>query len=726
MSYISDKNINYIIFDIGSRDCLQSIEFYNNFPNAHIYAFECNPNTINICKKNIENYNNRITRAQLAEDSISYPQRITLIEGAVCDYDGEITFYPINQQKTITSWDDGNPGASSLYKSNRDYPYEKYVQDEVITNCHRLDTIMNKYNIKNVDIIWMDLQGAELLALKGLGKYLKDVKYIYTEITHKEIYKGQVLFEEFNQFMINNNFKLKNNLLMTEWQEDAIYEKINDNIYDLTTYYNNIYSQRGSDGILEKIMKELNINNGFFIEFGAWDGIYLSNTRILFNKGWSGCYIEGDSNKFKQLVKNYENTNIICINEYIYPTNDEGTTLDDIYNKYIIDKEIELLSIDIDGRDYEIFENLKIKPKIIIIEGGFSWHPCLRTKIPYDIAKDNLQQPLFITIKLGKSKGYQPIVFNQDLFLLRDDLYYKYEFFQYIKNDHYNLWLAAFKNILDNNDRLWLEDFRFNNSNINLFENKYYLNLLHSLENIFDIVILLGPKDINIIKKQIEYTKKNIIGYRYIYIISYDDSIILEDCITISESIFPFSLETVSKFHGKLERNGWYLQQLLKLYAGLVIPNILDKYLVIDSDTFFIKPIFFIENKKCLYNYSFEYNKPYFIHMKKLHPEFTKFNENISGICHHMIFETKYIKELINMVQIYHNNEYFYNIFLQNVTENDYELYGASEYEIYFNYILYKHSNDINLRLLNWKNSNNFEELNSDNDYISYHWYINF
>ena len=61
ISHIADKNQPYIIFDIGSRDCVQSTEFYNHFPNAHIYAFECNPNTLPICKQNLEKYTDRIT-----------------------------------------------------------------------------------------------------------------------------------------------------------------------------------------------------------------------------------------------------------------------------------------------------------------------------------------------------------------------------------------------------------------------------------------------------------------------------------------------------------------------------------------------------------------------------------------------------------------------------------------------------------------------------------------
>jgi FkbM family methyltransferase len=209
VNYILDKNKEYVIFDVGSRDCIQSIEFYNLFPNSKIYAFECNPNTLHICRKNIE----------------PYSDRITLIEGAVCDYDGEIKFYPINRDKTLTSWKDGNPGASSLFVSNGQYTVEKYVQDEITTNCHRLDTIMKKYNIERVDIIWMDLQGAELLAFKGLGTYLDNVKYIHTEVSHKEMYTGQVMFKELNDFILSKDFKIKNNIRGRGWQEDIIYEK---------------------------------------------------------------------------------------------------------------------------------------------------------------------------------------------------------------------------------------------------------------------------------------------------------------------------------------------------------------------------------------------------------------------------------------------------------------------------------------------------------------------
>jgi hypothetical protein len=240
----------------------------------------------------------------------------------------------------------------------------------------------------------------------------------------------------------------------------------------------------------------------------------------------------------------------------------------------------------------------------------------------------------------------------------------------------------------------------------------------------FDIVIPLGPNDKDIIEKQLYFTKKNIIGYRNIYIVSYDKDILFEGCITLSENIFPFSLQTVSGLHGKLNRNGWYLQQLIKLYAGIFIPEIMDKYLVIDCDTFFLKPTMFIQNNICFYNYGMEYHYPYFNHMQKLYHELKKIDETKSGICHHMMFETTYIKELFHLVEHVHN-DLFYNVFLKNVEINDYEHSGASEYEIYFNFMLLKHPDKIIIRKLNWKNENNFDNIlsNKDCDYLSFHWY---
>ena len=76
---------------------------------------------------------------------------------------------------------------------------------------------MQKYGIPKVDIIWMDLQGAELLALKGLGDFIKDLIYIHTEVSYKEMYTGQVMYNELNNFITSNGFIVQNTLRLSGW-----------------------------------------------------------------------------------------------------------------------------------------------------------------------------------------------------------------------------------------------------------------------------------------------------------------------------------------------------------------------------------------------------------------------------------------------------------------------------------------------------------------------------
>ena len=143
------------------------------------------------------------------------------------------------------------------------------------------------------------------------------------------------------------------------------------------------YSQFGEDLILSNFFNKVGLSKGFFFEFGAWDGIYLSNCRIFFENGWSGCFVEGDKKKFVDLKKNYnDDKNILLLNEFI---NTNDNTLDKIVKKNNI-KEIDLLSIDIDGNDLSVWKTLtKIKPKFVIIE--------FNKFIPFDVSyEDNTKR----------------------------------------------------------------------------------------------------------------------------------------------------------------------------------------------------------------------------------------------------------------------------------------------------------------------------------------------
>ena len=130
----------------------------------------------------------------------------------------------------------------------------------------------------------------------------------------------------------------------------------------------NHFSQAGEDGVLDYILSKIcNVDN-WCVEFGAWDGIHLSNTYYFITKrDYKSVLIEADTEKYNQLCLNMTPFNSICVNEYV---NYEGlNTLDNILSSTSIPMNFDLLSIDIDGNDYHVWESLKkYAPKVVIIE----------------------------------------------------------------------------------------------------------------------------------------------------------------------------------------------------------------------------------------------------------------------------------------------------------------------------------------------------------------------
>lgn len=241
------------------------------------------------------------------------------------------------------------------------------------------------------------------------------------------------------------------------------------------------------------------------------------------------------------------------------------------------------------------------------------------------------------------------------------------------------------------------------------------------MRELFDIIILVGNNDIENVEKYVEYNKKNVIGYRNIYIISPLD-INIDDCILIKDDIFPFKLYDISHIISNKSRSNWYLQQLIKLYAMFVIPDILSKILTIDADTYFLKPTSFLEDDKILLNYGVEFHKPYFEHMERLHPSLIKFDSKKSGIVHHALLDKNILSDLFKMVEDYHDNKQFWIVFLECIEKNDSLVSGASEFEIYFNYCNLFHNDKIKIRYLNFNDIfDNKKEYNEDYDYFSKH-----
>jgi len=193
--------------------------------------------------------------------------------------------------------------------------------------------------------------------------------------------------------------------------------------YDLIEFRKTVYSQNGEDGILEKIFEELNIKQGYFVEFGAGDGINLSNTRYLYEKGWKGFMIEADEKLYKDLEKNYSNIpEVKILNTFVSALEDENK-LDNILKINNV-KEVDFMSIDVDGNDYHIWNSLKnYSPKVVMIECNFTFPFNVEFVQKYNRKIGNSALSLY---KLAKSKDYSMVAQNNvNCFFVRNDFYNK-------------------------------------------------------------------------------------------------------------------------------------------------------------------------------------------------------------------------------------------------------------------------------------------------------------
>jgi hypothetical protein len=178
----------------------------------------------------------------------------------------------------------------------------------------------------------------------------------------------------------------------------------------LNSYAYNITSQFGEDGIIAKIFEILPQQDDYFcVEFGAGDGFTLSNTHTLINqKGWYSIQIEANPGLYQELMKRYEeHPRVICAHRLV---SFEGeNSLDNILTQTPIPQDFDLISIDIDGNDWYIWDSLQIyRPKVVLIE----FVPTIPHQVAFVQPKDisvNQGSSLAAFIHLARKKGYELI-----------------------------------------------------------------------------------------------------------------------------------------------------------------------------------------------------------------------------------------------------------------------------------------------------------------------------
>lgn len=175
---------NPIIIDCGSHTGSDSIDLSKIFPKAEIHSFEPIPEIFQQLKTNTSKYKN-----------------IHCYPIALGDINGKAEMFVSSQ---------GSDGSSSLLKPAShltDHPTVLF-ESRIQVNILKLDTWAKEHNVKNVDLLWLDMQGFEYQMLNASPEILSTVKAIHTEISTKETYEGVLTYHSFRKWLEDQNFKV--------------------------------------------------------------------------------------------------------------------------------------------------------------------------------------------------------------------------------------------------------------------------------------------------------------------------------------------------------------------------------------------------------------------------------------------------------------------------------------------------------------------------------------
>lgn len=187
----------------------------------------------------------------------------------------------------------------------------------------------------------------------------------------------------------------------------------------LLDFARNEHSQNGEDGIVARIFDVIGETTRLCGEFGAWDGLHLSNTRALVERGWRGVMIERDPERFAALTQTYPaGSGVLCIEAAV---DDEANTVGRLLAAAGVEEELDFLSIDVDGADYYLFRALDVRPRVVCVEAnGANVAESLREN-PRAVASHDVNQPLALFVEAGRRLGYRLVGYSLNAFFVRDD-----------------------------------------------------------------------------------------------------------------------------------------------------------------------------------------------------------------------------------------------------------------------------------------------------------------
>ncbi len=171
-----------------------------------------------------------------------------------------------------------------------------------------------------------------------------------------------------------------------------------------------VYSQHGEDGVIQVLLEKLPPCHRFVVEFGAHDGESMSNSRhLIVDHDWHAVLVEPHPPFFKLLQARYANNDRVrTVQAYISPEN-----INQLFADAGVPKDFDILSIDVDGPDYYLWQALTdYQPTIVLVECNASIPPNREYVVPQDKAWElsgtaEEGANLLALYQLGVRKGYR-------------------------------------------------------------------------------------------------------------------------------------------------------------------------------------------------------------------------------------------------------------------------------------------------------------------------------
>ena len=276
------------------------------------------------------------------------------------------------------------------------------------------------------------------MILSVINNFMKD------KLSRKtKIFREAILF-----FIKKKSFKLYKIIIslfallkfLNKKYKKKSYIKFSENLNDINKYEFKKTSQNNEDGIIEFIFNKIGLKKINFVEIGF--DFYQNNSLNFLSKVRKGLFVDGSEDKVIKLKSIiallYPFNNINVVKKFIDKDN-LNLIIDDHFHN---NEEIDFFSIDVDGNDYYLFENLKIRPKVICIEYNFWFGPDVKSSIPYDknftweTGSMYFGASLNLLCELAKRKGYYLIALEShcvNAFFIRSDLKNNFEIIDNIK-----------------------------------------------------------------------------------------------------------------------------------------------------------------------------------------------------------------------------------------------------------------------------------------------------